>query len=181
MKRAILAPAELGGAALNELKQWLAIQTTHEDDTLIRLLGAAIDICEGFTGNMPLTATCEEVIIASPSWQTLSTRPIHAITGIEGIPAEGSRFALAVDAYAMDVTAEGQGLVRIIRQGAAGRVAVRFSAGIAPGWGFLPDGLRQGIIRLAAHQYRERDDGKMALPPAAVTALWRPWRRVRLT
>ena len=39
--------------------------------------------------------------------------------------------------------------------------------------------LRHGIVRLAAHQYRERDEGAAVLP-AAVIALWRPYRMVRL-
>lgn len=180
MKRAILAPAELGGAALSELKHWLAIQTTHEDEALVRLIRAALDICEAFTGVMPLAATCEEVIAATPDWQTLATRPVHAITGVEGILSDGARLVLPVDAYEVDISPDGSGLVRVNRPGAAGRMAVRFAAGLAPGWGSLPDGLRQGIIRLATHQYRERDDGGAAQPPAAVTALWRPWRRMRI-
>ncbi|GAA4641921.1 hypothetical protein GCM10023115_02550 [Pontixanthobacter gangjinensis] len=181
MKRAILAPAELGGAALDELKQWLAITTPNDDPTLISLLEASLELCEAFTGTAPIAATYEEIWPASREWQTLSTRPILAITGVEGIPAEGPRFALAPDAYEMDLGADGTGMVRIIRQGAAGRIAVRFTAGLAPGWGSLPAGLRHGTIRLAAQHFRERDSGFAAMPPAAVTALWRPWRRLRLT
>lgn len=180
MKRAILAPAELGGAALSELKHWLAIQTTQEDEALVRLIRAALDMCEAFTGAMPLAATCEEIIPASRDWHGLTTRPVHAITGVEAIRTEGTRSALPVDAYDVDITADGCGVVRVSQPGAAGRIAVRFAAGLAPGWGSLPDGLRHGIIRLAAHQYRERDDGAAAQPPAAVAALWQPWRRMRI-
>ena len=46
----------------------------------------------------------------------------------------------------------------------------------------LPDGLRHGIIRLAAHAWHQREsDGPTPNPPAAVAALWRPWRQLRLT
>ena len=180
MKRAILAPAELGGAALDELKQWLAITTSHEDAVLTGLLAASLDLCEAFTGTMPLSATCEEVLPAKPGWQWLATRPVQAITGVEGIPAEGPRFALASDAYELDIDPDGTGQLRIARQGSAGRIAIRFVAGLAPGWGSLPDGLRHGIIRLAAEQFRERDAAPRETPPAAIAALWRPWRRLRL-
>jgi uncharacterized phiE125 gp8 family phage protein len=44
----------------------------------------------------------------------------------------------------------------------------------------LPEALRHGIVRLAAHLYSHRDEAEQAGPPAAVTALWRPWRRLRL-
>ena len=47
-------------------------------------------------------------------------------------------------------------------------------------WSALDPGLRQGIVRYAAHQYRERDSGSSEAPPAAVAALWRPYRRVML-
>lgn len=180
MKRVILAPAELGGAALDELKQWLAITTSHDDEALLALLGASIDMCEAFTGSMPLSATCEEVLPARAGLHCLATRPVQAITGIEGIPAEGSRFAFPSDAYEIDIDADGTGQIRIARQGAAGRIAVRFVAGLAPGWGSLPEGLRHGIIRLAAQQFRDRDAAPDTTPPAAVTALWQPWRRLRI-
>ena len=55
------------------------------------------------------------------------------------------------------------------------------TAGLAADWAGLPDGLRHGVIRLAAHHYRERDAASAAAsPPAAVAALWRPWRAMRL-
>lgn len=38
--------------------------------------------------------------------------------------------------------------------------------------------LRQGIVRLVAHMHLHRDGDQS--PPAAVAALWRPWRRMRL-
>lgn len=41
-----------------------------------------------------------------------------------------------------------------------------------------PPAVVQGIIRLAAHLYAHRDDD--AGPPAAVAALWRPYRQMRL-
>jgi uncharacterized phiE125 gp8 family phage protein len=69
--------------------------------------------------------------------------------------------------------------VRLVNRGGAARIAVRFAAGLAPEWAGLPDGLRHGVVRLAADGYRRRDgDGPGAQPPAAVAALWRPWRRL---
>mgnify|MGYP000737058253 CR=1 FL=1 len=40
--------------------------------------------------------------------------------------------------------------------------------------------LRHGIVRFAAHQYRERDEGPAERLPSAIAALWRPYRMVRL-
>ena len=93
---------DLSDAALDELKQWLAITTARDDALLLRLIEAAHDLCLRFTGS-------EET-----AWQN------------------------------------------------------------------IPQPLRHGIIRYAAHQYRERDAGSSDAPPAAVAALWGPYRRMRL-
>jgi len=181
MKRAIIVPPALAPAALAELKDWLAITNPREDAALTALLRAALETCEAFTGLMPLAATCEEVLAASGGWQALTTRPVQAVAGVDGIAAEGARFALAPADYAIELEADGGALVRVLRQGSAGRVAVRFTAGMAAAWAELPEGIRHGAVRLAAHHYRGRDDDTPhPAPPAAVAALWRPWRRVRL-
>jgi len=181
MKRAIIAPPALAPAALDELKQWLGITTAGEDGALAALLRAALETCEAFTGLMPLEAEGEEVLPAVGGWQALAARPVEAITAVWGIPAEGARFALAAQDYAIELDADGAGLVRLLRRGSATRIAVRFTAGLAAGWADLPDGLRHGVLRLAAHHYRERDSaGASPMPPAAVAALWRPWRRLRV-
>lgn len=93
---------DLTGQPLAELKQWLAISTTHDDALLLRLLETAWYVCRQFTG------------MEAASW---------------------------------DEAAEP---------------------------------LRQGIVRHAAHQYRERDHGTGEHPPASVVALWRPFRTLRL-
>ena len=181
MKRAIIVPAAPSPVALAELKQWLAISGTREDALLATLIAAALELCEGFTGRMPLEATCEELLAAWNDWQVLTTRPVQAIVAVEGVPAEGARFALAADAYELELDPDGGARVRISRPGAAGRVAVRFVAGLAPTWSDLPESLRHGVIRLAAHQHRTRESNTSEpVPPAAVTALWRPWRRMRV-
>jgi uncharacterized phiE125 gp8 family phage protein len=56
---------------------------------------------------------------------------------------------------------------------------VTFTAGLASDWDSLPITLRQGVVALAAHLFTDREG---AVPvPAAVTALWRPFRHVALT
>ncbi|MCJ2189139.1 head-tail connector protein [Novosphingobium beihaiensis] len=180
MNRVILTPPELPSAALAELKQWLGVTTTADDAPLLSLLTAALDVCEGFTGQMPLEAECEEVLPATAGWHRLATRPVQAITSAELIATDGTRTALDAVTYAIDLQAGGTGRIRL--PGGETRVAVRFTAGLTADWDALPKALRHGLIRLAAHQHRERESaGAAPLPPASVAALWRPWRRVRLT
>ena len=181
MRRAIITPPVLAPAALDELKEWLAITTPRDDAALTQLLRAALEMCEAFTGQMPLAATCEELLPATNRWQTLATRPVQAIVRIEGVAIDGSRFILEPTDYTIDLASDGAGMVKLLYPGPVHRIAVRFSAGLAAGWADLPEGLRHGVLRLAAHHYRERDAVTAASePPAAVAALWRPWRRMRL-
>jgi uncharacterized phiE125 gp8 family phage protein len=181
MQRTIVAPAVLAPAALAELKQWLGITTPADDAPLAALLAAALEICEGFTGVLPLEVTCEEALPLCIGWRRLRTRPVQAIAAVYGVAADGDRFALSTGAYDVDLDADGGGRVRVAAPGDAVRIAVRFTAGLASDWDTLPDGLRHGVMRLAAHQHRQREgDGAAPLPPASVAALWRPWRRMRL-
>lgn len=182
MMRAIVAPPVLASAALSELKAWLGISRSTDDAELLALMRSAIDLCEGFTGTMPLQSGCEEVLAARGEWQVLSAQPMRAITALAALDAAGARTALAASDYEFDIDAEGRGLVRLLRPIEQRRLVVTYSAGLADDWAALPEAIRHGVIRLAAHQHRARDDEKKSelLPPTAVAALWRPWRRMRL-
>lgn len=103
---------------------------------------------------------------------------MRAITLVEGLPADGAAFVMPAGAYAVDIDANGDGWVRVMQPGAAGRVQVSFEAGMAADWVGIPEPLRQGVVRLAAHLFAHRDGPDDGGPPAAVTALWRPWRRM---
>lgn len=181
MKRAIITPALLAPAALGEVKDWLGIATSGDDAGLTTLLRAALETCEAFTGSLPLQAGCEELFEPVPGWLGLASRPVQAIAGVQAAPAGGARADLPAGAYEIDLGADGSGRVRIVAPAGATRFAVRYTAGLAADWSGLPDGLRHGIVRLAAHGYRQRDTmAEGPMPPAAVAALWRPWRGVRL-
>ena len=51
---------------------------------------------------------------------------------------------------------------------------------IADDWADVAPPLKEGIIRFAAHLYADRGATALREPPAAVAALWRPWRELRL-
>ncbi|PZU15931.1 MAG: hypothetical protein DI591_08090 [Citromicrobium sp.] len=181
MDRMPISPTAPPAPALSQLKHWLAIRSPDEDAPLAALIAAALEACEAFTGLVPLIAEYEALLPASGAWQRVPARPVHAITGVEAIPAEGAQRVLAGEAYEIELDADGSGRVRLLRQGDAGRIAVRFTAGLAGEWAALPASLAHGIIRHAAALYRQRDAGEDSPAPApAIAALWRPYRQVRL-
>ena len=182
MERIIVQPPVLGGAALAELKHWLGISRPAEDTALIALLEASLATCEAFTGKAPLMQTIEEVIAPVAGWQELTSRPVRDVTGAALIANDGTRTTLPIPGDTFELRIASSACVRVLRPLEGRGVALQLVVGIATDWQQVPAALRHGIIRLAAHHYRDRDrDTKASVaPPASVTALWRPWRTMRL-
>jgi uncharacterized phiE125 gp8 family phage protein len=174
----IVTEAPAAPVPLGELKAFLRIATSEEDALLAALVRAAADTCEAFTGRALLTRAVEEMLPASRAWTRLGLAPVATIEAVALVGADGAATPLIAEDYAIDIDAAGEGWVRLLIGLEPKRVRVSYRAGLAADANGLPEALRHGIVRLAAHLYvsRDRPDG----PPAAVTALWRPWRRLRL-
>ena len=165
-------------AAAAETKRFLRVEGDREEALLARLAGSAAALCEAFTGQVLVARTMSETLAASPRWTRLARTPVRAISGVEAIDADGTSTALPASAYAVDIDAGGDGWVRCLDAAGKKRIRVLFEAGLADDWEGLPEAPRQGIVRLAAHLFSDRGGGGETGLPAAVTALWRPWRRI---
>lgn len=165
---------------LAELKAYLRIATSEEDALLAGLVRSAADTCEAFLGRLLIQREVEEVLAPPRAWTRLGAAPVQAILGVSALAADGTASALPAQAYATDIDAAAEGWVRLLTPIEAGRVRVRYVAGLAGDGNGVAEAIRHGLIRLAAHLYLSRDLAPAAAPPAAVTALWRPWRRLRL-
>jgi uncharacterized phiE125 gp8 family phage protein len=166
--------------ALAELKAFLRVSVSEEDALLAGLARGAADMCEAFTGRALIDRAVAEVLAASAHWARLGAAPVRSIEGAAALAEDGEASPLEAGAYAIDIDAAGDGWVRVLDAAGAKRVVVSYRAGMAAEPNGIPEALRHGIIRLAAHLYTHRDEAEQAGPPAAVTALWRPWRRLRL-
>lgn len=182
MQRTIVQPPVPGDAALAELKHWLGITRPNEDDTLRQLLGTSLTICEAFTGKAPMRQTVEETIPPVTGWQELVSRPVHMLTSAAVLADGGERTPIASLVDALEWRIGASACVRLRRPVDGQGLVLQLVVGIAADWIALPAPLRHGIIRLAAHHFRDREGTTKAgaVPPASVTALWRPWREVRL-
>lgn len=172
-------PAAALAAARDAAKAHLRIDGAAEDAAIEGQAAAALALAEAFTGRTLILRDHAETLGAGGArWQRLAAAPVAAITRVEGLPADGAAFALPVDAYQLDIDAAQTGWVRIVAPGAAGRVRVHYAAGLTAGWDGLPPAIAQGLVLLIAHLFEARALG--AMPPAAIAALWRPWRRLRI-
>jgi len=167
-------------AARDAAKHYARVEQAGEDALIGDLTATSLLLCEAFCGRIGPARDAVEILPACSEWRRLSASPVRSITLVEGIPAEGAGFVLPIDAYAIDLDADGAGWIRVATPGAAGRVRVTYQAGMASDWANLPEPLRQGVVRLTTHMFAHRDDAREGPPPAAVAALWRPWRRLSL-
>lgn len=172
----ILLPAE----ALAEAKAFLRIGHGGEDALVAGVLRTAAELCEQFTWQVLIVRAFQETLAPQTRWQRLGRAPVRAIGAVEALPAGGAAVPLAAAAYAVDIDAAGEGWVRVTGAGDAPLVRVSFEAGLAATYAGLPETLRHGMVRLAAHLYAQRSGEAPDTPPAAVSALWRPWRRMTL-
>lgn len=169
----ILPPA-VAPVAIEEAKAFLRIVDGSEDALIAGFIRAATGLAEAFTGQALIVRDVAEDASVVPTWQRLKTAPCVAITGVDALGG-----ATLGPAYESDIDLSGNGWVRVIDPRGAKRVTVRYRAGLAADWNGVPEPLRLGIVRLVSHFHAHRDAPDVG-PPAAVAALWRPWRRLRL-
>lgn len=184
MRRTIVEPAEVSASALTDLKNWLGISRPNEDELLRDLLRSSIVLCEAFTGQAPLSQLIEERLPVRAGRNVLYFRPVIAFDEAELIAQSGIRTAIGPDAFRFSIENDGSACFELLDDMVGQAIAVRARIGIAVVWDNVPAPLKQGIIRFAAHQYRDRDrpgsNKAPDTPPAIVAALWRPWRVMRL-
>lgn len=166
--------------ALAELKAYLRISVSEEDALLAGLVRAAGELCEAFIGRALIERPVEEVVRALRCRTALGAGPVQGIDAVASLDEAGTATALASESFTTGVDAGGEGWVMLMTSLDTERLRVSYRAGMAPDWNGIPEMLRHGIIRLAAQYYLRRGEAEATEIPTAVTALWRPWRRLRL-
>jgi hypothetical protein len=161
MAEAEIPPAAIAGAVV-AARGLLRLEGGVEEGLLQALARTALLLGEAFVGQRLIVRAFEDRVSADGTWRRLAAEPVVAATGV---PA----------GVAIDIDASGAGWVRA---SAGGVVTIGYSAGVAAPWEALPAPIAQGVAMLMAHLFA-RPDGP-ATPPAAIAALWRPWRRMRM-
>lgn len=161
--------------SIAECKAYLRLERDDEDAMIAGFVRTAMGLCEAFTGQWLIIREGEQQLARTAEWQRLSVVPVVAI-----IAVAGSSGALAGSGYETDIDSDGTGWIRLLDPTAVTAPVVRFRAGLGADWNGVPEALRQGLIRLVVHLFTHRDAPDAGAPPAAVAAMWRPFRRLRL-
>ena len=175
-----LSPGETP-VSLNEARGWLRLGTTIDDAVIAGLVRAATNICEAFIGQWLMVRMGEEVGPLPADRILLGARPVVAVDSVILLSPDGSEQPLGEQAYRVTIARDGSACVAVAVADSADAVGARiiYRAGMAEGANGVPEAIRQGIIRMTQHLHDARD-GAGAAPPAAIAALWQPWRRVTL-
>jgi len=164
---------------MSEAQAYVRIETGEEEAVLAGLIRTASALCESFLNRVVVERDFSVEVPASGSWERLSLTPVRSIGSVEAVDAAGTATVLPSGGFAVDIDFNGDGWVRLSQASGTSRVRVHGTAGIASQASDVPEPIRQGVLRLVAHLFSSRD-GAGGDPPAAVTALWRPYRRMRL-
>jgi len=170
----------LPAVTISEAQAFVRIETGEEEALLAGLIRTASALCEAFLGQVVIARPFTADVPVGAAWQRLEVGPVQSISGLDAVDSSGVASALPSNSYAFDIDARGDGWVRVLDSGGVTRVRVSGTAGLAQDANGVPEPIRQGVLRLVAHLFTARD-GDAGEPPAAVTALWRPYRRMRLS
>lgn len=194
---------------MSEAQAYVRIETGEEEALLAGLIRTASAFCEAFLNQVVIARPFTVMVPPTAQWERLSIAPVRSISDVSSLDASGTATPLPANSYQLDVDSVGDGWVRVVQlqyllgafpmpdagwmgeldpadgsliaaqSAGAWRVQVSGIAGLASDENDVPEPIRQGVLRLVAHLFTARD-GNDAEPPAAVTALWRPYRRIRL-
>lgn len=165
---------------MSEAQAYVRIETGEEEAVLAGLIRSASALCEAFINQVVIARDFSCEVPASGEWERLPLSPVQAIGEVESVGSDGAATPLSSGAFAIDIDCSGDGWVRTLQPSDAGRLRVSGRAGLAEDENAVPEPIRQGVLRLVAHLFTARD-GEGGEVPAAVTALWRPYRRLRLS
>lgn len=161
---------------MDEARAWLRLGAANEDALVERLIGAVTNMCEAFTGQWLLARDGAEVLTVRRQTARLAARPVVAVDMVARIDTDGDDVVLDPADYRVDI-ADGLAAVTVAGATDGTRLRVAYRAGMAEAAADVPAAIRHGMLRMVQHLYEARDDAKVD-PPAAVAALWQPWRRI---
>lgn len=170
---------------LEAVRGWLRLgEQQGEDRLLTDLIAAATGLCEAFIGQAIYVRGAEwrGQMVAGGLAMALPLRPFVALDEVARLDGE-DELPLGAESYALMVEADGCAKLRLKAGFGVWPMVVRYRAGMAAAPEMVPEALRHGILRMVLHLYETRDgtSGAGAMgPPAAVAALWQPWRPVTL-
>lgn len=173
---------------LVDVKAWLRLDGSDEDDLLAAVLTAARLAVEEAAGRRLVTQDWRLVLDVWPpdGVLILPLAPVQAVTAVRVRDAAGGATVMPASVWVLDSASDPPRLVLLGSPPEPGRIIGGIEVDLTVGYGppsAVPEPLRMAVRLTAACLYENRGDGPdkadAAVPPAAI-ALMAPFRRVRL-
>jgi uncharacterized phiE125 gp8 family phage protein len=165
---------------LGELKAYLRIEDSREDALLAALLRAATETVEAMLGLLLFEREVEERGTVRSGLLTLRAEPARTLVDVRAELWDGTQRTLASSDVSLRTDGHGCGQLALIGIADGSDVIVRYRAGMATDWNWVPEALRLAVIRVASHFFSHRDGPDDPGIPPAVRRLVGPWRKRRM-
>jgi uncharacterized phiE125 gp8 family phage protein len=167
-------------AALGELKAFLRIEDSGEDALLAGLLRAATETVEAMLGLLLFEREVEERGVARGGSLVLTAEPARTLVDARAEFADGTQRGLGSGEASLRTDRHGCGYLSVPGVADGTDVVVRYRAGMASDWNWVPEALRLSVIRVAGHFFSHRDAPDDPGVPPAVRRMISPWRPRRI-
>jgi uncharacterized phiE125 gp8 family phage protein len=175
--------------ALPDVKNWLKIETSDEDDVIGALITAARLMAEAQTRRMLITQTWRLIYDRWPDARVVNIplAPFQSLVAMRVYDANGTVHTVSSSLYYVDSAPDAARIIFGAPPPNPGRNAAGIEIDIVVGYGAtpesVPESLRQAIRMLVTDWYENRGDAGSddANPlPSSVRGLVAPYQRPRL-
>ncbi len=167
----------VSAAAVDDARAFCRIDGDGENAVLSASVAAALEACEGYIGMPPMVRGYRERLPMRGIWARLARSPVRAIAAVRAVDNGVVGVALVQGTYQAEIDTCDRGRVRVIVPPGAPEIEVTYSAGLATDWASCPGSLRFGVLHHVAAAMAARDGRDL---PERATALWRPYRAMKL-
>ncbi|MGL4973666.1 MAG: head-tail connector protein [Bosea sp. (in: a-proteobacteria)] len=185
----LIQPPAIEPVSLAQMKDYLRLDGTQEDDLVATLITAARLMVEAMSGRMLIDQTWRIVLDGWPAGSILRlpVGPVRQVVAARVFDVAGQPQNVPANALMLEVGSDPP-LVRVVASvSQPGRSFAGIEVDVLAGFGAtaaqVPAPLLQAIRMLVARWFEQRGDvvahDAEALPPA-IAALLQPWRKVRL-
>ncbi|MEM7568162.1 MAG: hypothetical protein AAF337_00065 [Pseudomonadota bacterium] len=174
----IVAPPSSEPISQTEAAAYLKLEQSEDAPLVASLIGSAREACETYTGQALIQRDVKLKAVQQGLHFYLKGRPLVTLLSASW---QSGTDEIGLDATSLETGEHlGRSFVELPTVTVGARVTVEYRIGLGADWNGVPEALRLGMLRLIAHQYETRSSPGIDPLPGAVTALWQPYKEVRI-